>query len=123
MDGATLLELAASDGPVDVLRECGQNTDVNFACPKTGDTALHVAATSGNLEACRVLVELGADSLKRNKRNRTPASQLKLDPEVKQYLSDVEDTAVLARKNKSAGIWDDKIRATQTESALRIGTL
>ena len=124
MDGEALLELAgAEDSSIELLRGCAQNTDVNYASPETGDTALHLAGAAGNLEACRVLTDLGADPLKRNKRNRTPAAQLKLDPEVKQFLSEVEDAATLARKNKNAGIWDDKIRATQTESALRIGVL
>ena len=123
MDGARLLELAGGDGPVDELRAGCLQTDVNFADPNTGDTALHVAASAGNLEACRIIVELGADPLKRNKRNRTPAAQLKLEVEVKDYLSEVEDAAVLARSSKHAGVWNDKIKATQTESALRVGVL
>jgi hypothetical protein len=37
-----------------------------------GDTALHVAAAKGQLEAVRVLLESGADSLATNLKGRTP---------------------------------------------------
>lgn len=88
-----------------------------------GNTALHLAAAAGNLDACKLLVELGADPLKRNKVNRTPGKQIRLQPDMKDYFLDVEAAAVQARSAKQHGLWDDKIKATLTESALRIGCL
>jgi hypothetical protein len=39
---------------------------------------LHVAARANHVAACRALVDGGADALRRNGKNRTPLSQLKV---------------------------------------------
>ena len=67
--GPLIRALAAAGAPVDTA-----NPD--------GDTALMLAARAGALGACRALVEMGADLLHRNLKNRTPASLLKLEPQV-----------------------------------------
>lgn len=43
-----------------------------------GDTALHVAARSGHVQACRALVAAGANVMRRNNKNRIPGKQLKV---------------------------------------------
>eukprot|EP00884_Botryococcus_braunii_P003719 jgi/Botrbrau1/13348/Bobra.0158s0004.1 len=88
-----------------------------------GDTPLHLAARSGNKELCELLIEHGGSPLKRNKRNRTPAGQSRLDDELKSYLCAIEESAKQSQKLKQAGLWDEKMRATQTQSACGIGVL
>lgn len=43
-----------------------------------GDTALHVAARTGHVEACRALVAGAANVVHRNNKNRIPGKQLKV---------------------------------------------
>ena len=61
-----LLELAAREQPnLDQLRQCAEEAaDINVCMPATGNTALHLAAAAGSLEACKLLIELGADPLR-----------------------------------------------------------
>lgn len=46
---------------------------------ENGDTPLHVAAKAGHVPVCQVLIACGADVLARNKKNRTPRSQIKVN--------------------------------------------
>ncbi|PNH12207.1 Ankyrin-3 [Tetrabaena socialis] len=84
---------------------------------REGDTPLHVAARGGHVEVCRGLVDGGADLLRRNAKNRTPRSQVKLPEASKQYLAEAEEAFKEVKEAKKSSLWDDKMRATQTESA------
>lgn len=95
------------------LVEAGIDAD---AANKDGDTALFLAARAGALGVCKALVEAGADVLRRNSKNRTPGSQLKLDDGVKTFLAEAEDAARAARALRDK-MWGSKLSATQTQSA------
>ena len=88
-----------------------------------GETPLHLAAKAGHLDLCKLLIGHGANALSRNKRNRTPGMQPRLDDEVKEYLQSEEVVAKGRRQHKQAGLWDDKMRATQTQNACGVGVL
>ena len=85
-----------------------------------GNTALHVAAKVGNVNACKALVEAGADPTRRNQKNRTPRSQPKLPDSTKDYLLDVEEEYKRRKELKKEELFGSKIQATQTESALLV---
>ena len=68
-------------------------------------------------------MELGADPLRRNSKNRTPGKQLRLEAELQEWLAEAEEAALRARKDRQGGLWDPKMKAAQSESALRVGTL
>lgn len=88
-----------------------------------GDTPLHVAARCGYLHLCKLLTAEGADPLIRNGRNRTPGGQTHLDPDIKEYLKDQEESAKHQKRQKQADAWNDKMRATQTQNACGVGVL
>ena len=100
---------------VESLKSCQLN-----AANTDGDTLLHIAAREGCQAAVEAILEAGADPLTRNKRNRTAATQAKLKPEVKQLLMDAETCAKDKKKSKDASLWNEKMRATQTESAFGV---
>ncbi|PNW87956.1 hypothetical protein CHLRE_01g008500v5 [Chlamydomonas reinhardtii] len=87
---------------------------------KEGDTPLHLAARGGHIEACRALVAGGADLLRRNNKNRTPKTQLKLPEAAKAYLEVAEEEFKAAKEAKKSALWDDKMKGTQTESAFGV---
>ena len=120
---AELHELASEDDNVPELQaSLLAGADVNLV-DEEGDTALHVAARAGCLLICEELLKHGADALIRNKKNRTPAGQARLDDAVKVFLLTAEEQAKEQRKQRGANLWNSKIQATQTESALAVGTL
>jgi len=82
-----------------------------------GDSALFLAARAGNLEVCKALIKAGADVLRRNNRNRTAGSQLKLQDGVRALLSAEEDLAKAARAERTKTLFDAKLRAMQTANA------
>lgn len=84
-------------------------------------TALHAAARAGHLATCRALLELGADPLARNCAGRTAAAHGGMGDELKALLAEAEAAAKERRAEQMRGAWDAKMRATQTESALRTG--
>mmetsp|Transcript_37318 Transcript_37318/g.105300 ORF Transcript_37318/g.105300 Transcript_37318/m.105300 type:complete len:98 (+) Transcript_37318:1-294(+) len=87
---------------------------------KIQDTPLHLAAKAGHVEMCKLLFELGANVFHRNSKNRTPRSQIKLAQDVKDYLGEVEEIAEERKRQRDSALWDEKMRATQTESALSV---
>ena len=54
-----------------------------FVCGHTRASARPATATAHALQVCRALFDGGADMLRRNGKNRTPRSQLKLPDAVK----------------------------------------
>ncbi|EFJ43608.1 hypothetical protein VOLCADRAFT_121415 [Volvox carteri f. nagariensis] len=116
--GNTYLHLVAESGGsydvVTAMMSLGLNPNT---ANKEGDSPLHVAARGGHVEVCRALVDGGADVLKRNNKNRTPRSQLKLPDNTKDYLAEAEESFKAAKDAKKGALWDDKMKATQTESA------
>ena len=122
--GATQLHELASNSESVAEIEASIEAGINVnGVDAEGDTALHIAARTGSLEVCKVLVEHGADLLLRNKKNRTAAGQARLDEELKDWLVIAEADAKERRKQRAADMWNSKIQATQTESALAVGTL
>ena len=85
-----------------------------------GDTLLHVAARKGCKAAVELILSLGADPLKRNQKNKTPATQAKLRPEIKDVLDEAEARAKETKRDKTSNLWDNKMKATQTESAFGV---
>ena len=118
-----LHELAGEDdNAAEIQAVLDAGTDVN-STDEEGDTALHIAARAGALLVCDLLLNAGADVLVRNKKNKTPAGQGRLSDAVKDKLSVAEEQAKERRKQRGANLWNGKIQATQTESALAVGTL
>ena len=109
------------------------------------DTPLHLAARTGQLQLCQLLIQYGADPLARNIRNRwghmwcnascclwhfrheglcrTPSGQAKLATEVKSFLADQETLAKDQRQFQKNSVWDEKMKATQTQSAYGVRCL
>ena len=75
-DGATPLEEAVWKGRVDLVRlllDSGARADdVN---PKSGDGLTHIAARRGHADVLALLVERGADPLKKSKESATPLDE------------------------------------------------
>lgn len=118
-----LHELADNDDNAADVEACIQAGVEVSAVDDDGDTALHIAARAGCTEVCRVLLNNGADVLVRNKKNRLAGGQAKLDEAISELLAAAQEQAKQRRKDRGAALWDSKIQATQTESALRVGTL
>ncbi|KAL0024005.1 hypothetical protein WJX77_007639 [Trebouxia sp. C0004] len=87
------------------------------------DTPLHLAARSGQVQLCQLLVQHGADPLARNNKNRTPGGQAKLTSDVKGFLTEAECEAKDKRQLLKNNLWNEKMKATQTQSALGIQCL
>ncbi len=73
--------------------------------------------------SCRALVTLGADALLRNAKAKTPRMQPGLSAEVREALLEAEEASKKRRAEKQSKLWDDKMKATQTASACRLGCL
>ncbi|KAG2486284.1 hypothetical protein HYH03_014989 [Edaphochlamys debaryana] len=117
-EGNTRLHALAQEGGsvevISALVEAGADPN---APNKEADTPLHVAARADRIEVCRVLVDGGADVTRRNSKNRTPKTQLKITDAIKDYLGEAEEAQRAAKEAKKSALWDDKMKATQTESA------
>ncbi len=105
-----------------LLATLTQPASINTPDPDN-DMALHVAACSGHVDLCKVLIEHGANVLARNKKNRTAAAQPHLDDEVREYLEAEEAIAKEKRQQKQALLWDEKMVATQTQNACGVGVV
>eukprot|EP00892_Ulva_mutabilis_P004749 jgi/Ulvmu1/2646/UM014_0098.1 len=90
---------------------------------KNGNTPLHIAAKSGNLDVAKALCEHGADVMARNKNNRTPRMVPKIPSDMKDFLYDMEELHKQGKLQQKAKLWDDKMAATQTQSAFGIRAL
>jgi hypothetical protein len=121
-DGGSYLHAAAAAGAgsavLEALLAAGCALD---AADDAGDTALHVAARAGCLVTVRALVAAGADALARNGSGRTPRAQSGVSQEAKAILVDAEEACRQRRAAKQAAVWDERMRSTQTASALRTG--
>lgn len=112
-------DLVGLDSSLSRLHEALTGSQIN-AANSEGDTLLHIAAREGCKAAVEMILKSGAEPLARNKRNRTPGSQPKLQPDIKDLLLDAETEAKERKKNRDSTLWDDKMRATQTESAFGV---
>ena len=74
VDVQTILMTAAESGQHDVVSQLMEKfeLDVNVSRSSDGKTALHLSAASNHPTTVRLLLELGADSLKRDASKKTP---------------------------------------------------
>jgi Ca2+-binding EF-hand superfamily protein len=71
--GSDRLIAAIDEGNCEaVVAELDKGVPVNRPALDTGSSPLHLAAHHGHAEVCRVLLERGADYVKKNRRNKTP---------------------------------------------------
>ena len=54
---------------------------------------------------------------------RTPGGQAKLESSVKSFLAEAESDAKERRQMQKNGVWDEKMKATQTQSAYGVQCL
>ncbi len=69
----------------------------------------------------RALAGFGADALVRNAKGKTPRMQAGLSAEAREALLEAEEASKRHRAEKHSKLWDDKMKATQTASACRLG--
>jgi ankyrin repeat protein len=123
-DGNTYLHLAAACGSLtyeSMQALISMNASaVDMVNKSEGNSPLHIATKSGNVDACRALMESGADPTRRNNKNRTPRSQPKIPDSTKDYLLDVEEEYRKNKELRKEELFGSKIQATQTESALLV---
>mmetsp|Transcript_44717 Transcript_44717/g.133611 ORF Transcript_44717/g.133611 Transcript_44717/m.133611 type:complete len:194 (-) Transcript_44717:81-662(-) len=124
-DGNTLIHLAVTEVPagcvyaaIAALIRAGVNPDA--ANKSEVNTAMHVAAKCGSVDACRALLDGGADPTKRNGKNRTPRSQPKIPDATKDFLLDKEDEFRKRKEEAKADLYGSKIAETQTQSAFGV---
>lgn len=84
-------------------------------------TALHLAARESHLDTCRALIEAGADALARNCHGRTARAQAGVSADIKALLEEAEAAGARRRAEAQGRLFNAKMRATQTESACRLG--
>ena len=117
--GYDFADLVGSDVNLAALADALQDAQINLANSE-GDTLLHIAARTGCKAAVELILSLGAEPLKRNQKNKTPATQAKLRGEIKDILEDAETRAKETKRDKASNLWDNKMKATQTESAFGV---
>ena len=72
-NGWTCLHWACYAGQAETIRTLETQTDIDLnAQTKTGDTALHILARSGNVAIFQMLLDLGADGNIKNDRGKMP---------------------------------------------------
>ena len=75
-DGLLPLHLAALSGSADVIKTLlAHGADVSALTRDSHESALHIAAAWGRLEAVRVLLDAGASSLAKDSKGRTPVDR------------------------------------------------
>jgi len=105
MEGAStmqsMLHSAAQRGQLDIIRKLleEKNVDVNEMEPKTGDTALHMAARGGFYVAVQDLVQAGADLGAQNKEGETAMSLMGNIPA--DILEEILDNSIVGRRDGS----------------------
>ena len=94
-------------------------------CVSGGDsnkaTPLHVAACANQEATCRALIDAGADALARNRHGRTARAQAGVCGSIRALLEGAEAASAARRAEAQGRLFDDKMRATQTESACHLG--
>lgn len=107
MSGKTVLHHIAINNWPDILEEILQNADKNTSIDKldhSGKSTLHYAATLGNTEACRVLLNYGA-SVRLQDRNGQTAAHAAANAGFTDTLM-----VLLAAKNLDVNQWDQQGR-------------
>lgn len=111
----TPLHLAASADDAEACRWAPAAPGAERRLPKGG------CGHCGPDCACRLLSGRGADALARNAKGKTPRQLAGLSAEVRDALLEAEEASKRRRAERQAQLWDDKMRATQTASACRLG--
>lgn len=117
--GYDFANLVVSEVNLAALADALQRAEIDRTNSE-GDTLLHIAARTGCKAAVELILGLGADPLKRNQKNKTPATQAKLRSEIKEVLVEAEARAKETKRDKASNLWDSKMKATQTESAFGV---
>ena len=117
--GYDFADLVGSEVNLAALADALQGAQINLSNSE-GDTLLHIAARTGCKAAVELILSLGAEPLKRNQKNKTPATQAKLRGEIKDLLEEAETRARETKRDKASNLWDNKMKATQTESAFGV---
>mmetsp|Transcript_28547 Transcript_28547/g.77005 ORF Transcript_28547/g.77005 Transcript_28547/m.77005 type:complete len:148 (+) Transcript_28547:32-475(+) len=84
---------------------------------QAGDYPLHIAARVGSNEVCQALLDGGADALRRNGKNRRPREVPKIPEHTRLLLTEAEEAAKKRKADRDSALWDEKMLATQTQSA------
>ena len=78
---------------------------------------MQCASTGADLCSVPVLLQIS------NRLCRTPSGQAKLNSDVKALLVEAESDAKEKRQLQKNGLWDEKMKATQTQSAYGVQCL
>lgn len=113
----------ADAGDISALLKQMDCESINASETAAGDTILHVAARTSDLDVVKLLLAAGADPLIRNAKGRTPGKQLYVEDDVR---TELEAAAARQQAEKDAArsaVWGGAVQRTQTESAFGVQTL